>query len=238
MTKLSIYQDRNCADVNDLCVVFDIDDTLYLERDYVQSGFRAVSSWAEDWLGIRDFYGACWREFESGRRSTIFNQALAACGQDTVSEELISGLVELYRSHSPHILWAPDAEKGIEQVASRYPIAVISDGPIVSQSRKADALGLRSIASPVVLTERFGRQFRKPHTYAFAHVAECVHARRYVYVADNPAKDFAGPNELGWRTIRVRRQGGLYHSMESKSGSVPNVEVPDCSDLLGILARL
>ena len=41
--------------MNHLCVVFDIDDTLYLERDYVLSGFAAVGPWARDWLAIPDF---------------------------------------------------------------------------------------------------------------------------------------------------------------------------------------
>jgi len=223
--------------MNELCVVFDIDDTLYLERDYVRSGFMAVGRWAEDWLGIHDFSGLCWREFESGRRSTIFDRALAAGGLES-SPDLISSLVELYRSHAPCIGLAPDAAEAIEQIAHTCPIAVVSDGPLASQSRKADALGLRAIASPVVLTGIFGPQFRKPHTHAFAHVAARVQARRYVYVADNPAKDFAGPNELGWATIRVRRPGGLHELVDNNPHSPPNVEVTDCSGLLNVLARV
>src|SRR5580658_5079506 len=115
--------------MNDLCVVFDIDDTLYLERDYVRSGFQAVGSWAADWLGIDDFFGACWKEFESGRRSTIFNQALTTRGQGP-TPELVSCLVEIYRSHKPCIQLAPDAAEAIEQLSRRFPIAVVSDGPL------------------------------------------------------------------------------------------------------------
>jgi putative hydrolase of the HAD superfamily len=237
MTKPSICPARNYADMNELCVVFDIDDTLYLERDYVRSGFQAVGKWAGDWLAIDDFFGACWREFESGQRSTIFNRALAACGKKP-SPELISCLVELYRSHTPCIVLTPDASEALGQIAGTCPIAIVSDGPVAAQSRKADALGLRSVASPVVLTGIFGAQFCKPHTHAFAHVAESVPARRYAYVADNPAKDFAGPNELGWTTIRIRRPGGLHVLVENNPHSPPNVEVSDCSDLVRVLARV
>jgi putative hydrolase of the HAD superfamily len=223
--------------MNDLCIVFDVDDTLYLERDYVLSGFQAVGSWAADWLEIEDFFGACRKEFESGRRSTIFNQALASRGQDP-APELVSCLVELYRSHKPRIHLAPDAAEAIGQLSGRFPIAVISDGPLASQSRKADALGLRSIASPVVLTEAFGARFRKPNIHAFAHVAERVPARRYVYVADNPAKDFAGPNQLGWATVRVRRPGSLHESVANDPGSAPKIEMCDCSGLAYALDHL
>ena len=42
-----------------VCVVFDVDDTLYLERDYVRSGFRAVGVWASRWLGLSGFAERC-----------------------------------------------------------------------------------------------------------------------------------------------------------------------------------
>jgi hypothetical protein len=33
-------------------IVFDLDDTLYPERDYVLRGFRAVAAWSDPNLGI------------------------------------------------------------------------------------------------------------------------------------------------------------------------------------------
>jgi putative hydrolase of the HAD superfamily len=223
--------------MSDLCVVFDIDDTLYLERDYVLSAFRAVGIWAERWLAIDGFGEACWAEFDSGRRSTIFNRALASFGIEP-TPELISGLVELYRTHEPCIQLAPDGSRMLSEISGRYPIAVVSDGPLASQSRKADALGLRAIASPVILTEIFGHQFCKPHTRAFKEVAAAVSAEHYVYVADNPAKDFIAPCDLGWTTIRVRRFGGLHYSVETLAGAPPDFELPDCSQLADTLARI
>jgi FMN phosphatase YigB (HAD superfamily) len=31
-----------------------------------------------------------------------------------------------------------------------------------------------------------------------------------MYVADNPWKDFASPADLGWITVRIRREHGLH----------------------------
>jgi putative hydrolase of the HAD superfamily len=220
-----------------LCVVFDIDDTLYLERDYVRSGFRVLGGWARRWLGIESFEEACCTEFESGRRSTIFNAALAACGQEAVPE-VISCLVELYRGHQPDIALLPDAAAAIERLKGDHPIAIISDGPLASQSRKVEALGLTSVASPILLTGIFGQTFSKPHTRAFAHAAEHIPANRYVYIADNPAKDFAGPRQLGWSTIRMRRAEGLHFPAPNNPAAPPDLELSDCSDLPAILDRL
>ena len=35
------------------------------------------------------------------------------------------------------------------------------------------------------------------------------------FLADNPAKDFQAPDALGWRTLRIRRPGGLHFQQES-----------------------
>ena len=223
--------------MNELCVVFDIDDTLYLERDYVRSGFRAVGIWAQRWLGIGEFETACWNEFEAGRRSNIFDHALVSFGIEP-APELICGLVELYRTHEPCIQLAPDASQALQELAGRCPVAIVSDGPLASQSRKADALGLRSIASPVVLTEVFGQRFRKPHARAFHEVSTRTPAGHYVYIADNPAKDFVAPHDLGWTTVRIRRPDGLHYSVETVAGAPPDFELPDCSRLAVTLAQI
>ena len=55
------------------CVVFDLDDTLYLERDYVRSGFFAVGRYLEERHDLQGFESAAWQEFEAGRRGDIFD---------------------------------------------------------------------------------------------------------------------------------------------------------------------
>ena len=220
--------------MRDVCAVFDLDDTLYLERDYVVSGFNAVGQWAAEWLSIPDFTERCLILFERGRRGDIFDSILRECGQ-VATPQLVAGLVELYRAHSPEIKMAPDAEQVLTQIHRCWPIAIITDGPVLSQTRKCKALGLASIARPLVLTDILGDGFRKPHKAAFEYVASCVEAKQFVYVADNPAKDFTAPKQLGWITVRVRRPGGLHYDQPNEV-VLPDFEIPNCSELPLILS--
>ena len=48
------------------CVAFDVDDTLYLERDYVRSGFRAVAERVRRDHGLEGFFEGAWDAFSSG----------------------------------------------------------------------------------------------------------------------------------------------------------------------------
>lgn len=219
-----------------LCVVFDIDDTLYLERDYARSGFAALNLWASRWLDPR--LGAlCQQSFDAGERGTIFNDALQALGI-TPSPELVGSLVELYRTHTPQIELLPDALNALTSLLSlAVPLAFISDGPASSQTRKADALGLARFADLIVITGLRGEKFSKPDPWAFEHIAAAIPSERYLYVGDNPRKDFIAPRRLGWLTVRIRRSQGLYAALENPDHP-PDFEFADCSPLLPLVAGM
>jgi putative hydrolase of the HAD superfamily len=219
-----------------ICVVFDIDDTLYLERDYVLSGFEAVGRWAETWLNIEYFADRCWCKFLDGGRGLIFNDVLRECGV-RATPELIAALVEIYRTHVPSIALADDAAETLTALSPLAAIAVVSDGPAVSQSRKAEALRLSTVARPIILTDVLGKEYRKPHPLAFELIQERRPAHTYLYVADNPHKDFAAPMSLGWMTIRVRRPNGLHSAVETL-GIKPDREIDDCSPLPEVVKQL
>jgi putative hydrolase of the HAD superfamily len=216
-------------------VVLDIDDTLYLERDYVRSGFIAVDAWAHNELGVDGLGERAWAAFESGVRRTIFDEALAAVGVDG-APNLVPRLVEVYRSHVPTIEMLADAREWLDGLAPHIAVAVVTDGPLASQQAKAEALVIARWADFVVFTESLGPGHGKPHPAAFEHLERelGVSGDRCAYVADNPAKDFVAPHRLGWRTVRVRRPGGLH--AEVPSGEDVDAEITSLADLDAALA--
>lgn len=211
------------------CVVFDLDDTLFLEREYVHSGFAAVDRWVHNELGATGFFEVAWAAFERGVRGTTFDMALAAIGI-APSEELVTNLVHVYRTHPPAIQVLPDAADCLQRLTGHV-LAVITDGPLESQRAKASALDVSRWAALVVFTATLGDGCGKPNPMAFRMVEEHVNRRGQdcLYVADNPAKDFAGPAALGWRTLRVRRPGALSAALEANDA---DHEVADLSSLV------
>ena len=57
-----------------------------------------------------------------------------------------------------------------------------------------------------------GRAFWKPHRHGFELIQRrfALPPEAFVYVADNPAKDFVAPRALGWRTVQVVRPEGVH----------------------------
>ncbi len=214
-------------------LVFDLDDTLFPEQTYVASGFAAVDTWVRTMLGRTGFGPAALALHRDGHRGRIFDQALARLGIPS-TPALVARLVGVYRGHRPTIVLFPDVTPLLRAWTGRT--AIVSDGPLLSQHRKAQALDLARHFDPVVLTDRWGRAFWKPHVRAFAAIegmTGCTGAA-CVYVADNPAKDFAAPRRLGWRTVRVRRPHGEHARVEAPGAA--DHECTGLERLLGMVA--
>ncbi len=197
---------------SDRAFIFDLDDTLCLERDYARSGFRAVAEAWRSRLGDPDRAADLMlAELDAGNRARVFDALLARLGQPA-EREVVDGMVATYRDHVPVIALCADADRALTRLRGTARLGLVTDGWLRAQERKIDALGLRRRLDLVLLTDEWGREFWKPHPRAFEEVAARLRIPpgRCTYVADNPAKDFLAPNRLGWRTVQVCRAGALY----------------------------
>jgi putative hydrolase of the HAD superfamily len=181
-------------------VVWDLDDTLVMEADYVRSGFDAAATQ----LGLAEFSRVCWRLFQEGVRRTTFDLALQEMGLP-VTPERLRELVGAYRSHRPRIHLLPGVREALVELrAADVFLGIVTDGPALPQRRKIEATGLRTLTDAVVLTEDLGVGFGKPSTKPFEIVAARAARSAMLYVGDNPLKDFQAPLALGWSVLRVR----------------------------------
>lgn len=207
--------------------VFDIDDTLYLESDYVRSGFSAVGQYMLETHGVSDFAESCWSFFVKGYRGNIFDQALNSLGINVQPRDVMQ-LVEVYRGHQPDISLSPLTYRALTEIQANYQLAIITGGPMTSQLAKVRALGLAELADKIVYAGQHGPRFDKPHPWAWQEIEDHYKFKgdEFVYFADNPAKDFTAPLDLGWRVIRVR-----FPKSEHIGSSTPK-GVPEASSLL------
>lgn len=218
-------------------VVFDMDDTLFPEREYVLSGFKAVDSWLAEKQGVFGFHARAERLFSAGRRGWIFDEALAELGCPA-GTSWVPEMLTVYRQHQPAIALTDDATEILDWSAQRFRLALISDGYLEVQRGKSGALGLSRWISCQVFSDEWGREAWKPSERPFREVMTRLPGEPsgYVYVADNPRKDFIAPRRLGWRTIRLRRPGGEHVDYEAQSEEAAERDVTSLRQLRGILA--
>jgi putative hydrolase of the HAD superfamily len=214
-------------------VVFDLDDTLYPESAYVRSGFRAVAQEAARRYGVAadQAYAELERLFEDGVRGDTFDRWLKARAIDGD----VADLVAAYRSHVPTIDPFPEVPELLERLAKRYALGLLSDGEPEIQYGKLDALGLRYFFDAVLVSGELGPDAWKPSPRGLITLLQRmggVGPAEAVYVSDNPAKDFKAAREAGMRSIRVRREGGVYSHLEPESADyAPDIEVVSLTEV-------
>ncbi len=223
-------------------VVFDLDDTLYFEKGYVASGFKYVSEYIGEKAGIPcdGLFKEMSEAFENGVRSNTFDLLLS---KHREIEHLfrVEELVNLYRSHKPSINLIPEADDTIRFLKSKgFTLGIISDGLLETQTRKIQSLKLSTRFNTIILTDTWGSDYWKPHTRAFKEM-EMLHLGKrccFVYVADNPAKDFKPAKECGWDTIRLRFPGQLHFLLEPANlEHQPGIECRSFQCLTEVLLR-
>ncbi|MBS3734310.1 MAG: HAD family hydrolase [Phycisphaerae bacterium] len=213
-------------------VVFDLDDTLYPERQYVRSGYGAAAAALARQRGEsespRRWANWLWKRFLGGQTQDAFGALSAAFGLQ-LTQEQIAELVNVYRSHQPAIRPWADMVELLGRLRSRHALGLLSDGYLPGQQRKLDALKLGRFFDAIVFTEALGRDAWKPAKAGFERIASLLDTAhgRCAYVADNPAKDFLAPNELGWRTVQSLRAGQLHAANPAPSGGEPQVAAYD-----------
>ncbi len=226
-------------------IVFDLDDTLISEEDYIRSGYKAVArvlckTYSEDFhtgdnLGGKspaegNFAGssfpeetACSRElFELYREDSamVFNRFLDRHGI-SFTEKKVKELVTVYREHLPQITFFEDVRPVLKILREKgIRTGIISDGYTITQENKVKVLGLENLMDHIILTDRLGRDYWKPDPRPFRMMSEAlgVVPEEMLYVGDNPTKDFYPKTKIAIRTARIIRPFAVYANAPYREG--------------------
>lgn len=209
-------------------VVFDLDDTLYKEVDYVCSGLMAVAHHLGDDSLLALMLKA---------RSKGMNAFEAVKEQRSDAE--IDKMIEIYRNHKPQISLSRDTTLTLDYLHSKYTLALVTDGRSVGQRNKIEALALERYFAPedIIISEEFGSD---KHSAANFKAIEKNHpgAESYFYIGDNPEKDFYQPNLLGWHTIMLEDVNHVNIHRQDNAPSIDHMAqyaIESLSDAIAII---
>lgn len=214
-------------------VVFDLDDTLYPERQFVDGGLMAAAEWVAGRLGrAPEVIALEMRQMaELGRRGKTFDLWLE---RNALPLEWLDPLIEAYRAHRPRLGLYPDAARALDRLRRRVKLGLVTEGDGQAQRAKVAALGLEDLFDVVVILGREEQRRWKPNPEPFrrALAALDVAGAEAAYIGDNPAKDFRGARALGMRTVRVRRSEGLHAEREpAEEADAPDTEIENLDAL-------
>lgn len=178
--------------------VFDLDDTLYSERNFEMSGIKFVYDYLKIDTIELDAILNC--------RTSWVEQIVSQPGNNYTTELIL----ELYRNHTPKIELYTDAKIFLQKLISlRIEMSLITDGRSMTQRTKLNSLGIEKIFNKIIISDEIKSE--KPSEINYKMVMSIESNKEYVYIADNTQKDFITPNKLGWTTICLLDKGQNVH---------------------------
>jgi putative hydrolase of the HAD superfamily len=191
-------------------VLFDLDGTLYDEKQFVLSGFREVSKHicSKYNLNYDEVYKILVSDFEHGLRRKNFDFLL----EKIKLNENVKKLVKIYRTHTPNISLYEDAKEILPKLKKKYKLGIITEGYKKIQENKISILGIKEYFDLITITCAHGKLNTKLFKKTLDHIT--VKPKECLYVGDNPARDFLAPKKLGIHTVRVKREANASEATD------------------------
>lgn len=190
-------------------LIFDLDDTLYYEKEYVLGAFKEVAYYLGNKYGENEekLYIRMKEILEDLGRGKIFN---IICEENNFNED-IKNLVNIYRSSKPKLDFYEDSKEFLSWARKHgYKLGIITDGCNKVQWNKIKGLGIEELVDKIIVTDDLGKEFWKPHEKSYLDMMKYFNINKdeCMYIGDNPNKDFIGAKGLGIKTTRIIRESG------------------------------
>ena len=212
--------------MNPKTIVFDLDDTLIPEIDYLKSAFQEIASYVDP--EDINLYNEMYHWFQ--KKENVYLQL-----QKRYQKISILDLKNIYRNHFPN--FDPKTENRellLELKKKGHFLGLLTDGYSVTQRNKIKALDIENIFDLIVISEEFGSE--KPNLKNFEVFDKFNTIGKY-YIGDNTSKDFITPNILGWTTICLLDNGENIHLQDFKKETIylPKIKTNKLINLIQII---
>ena len=194
----------------DTLIAFDLDDTLLHETDYIRAVVRAIAR----------AYPTLPQPHVSLLRQPYKLMEKWADG-DTLT---LDGMIHIYRTAQgvePIATQAPEILSKLKQ--SGHTLALITDGHTIRQLAKLNLLGITTFFDIIWISEEQGAD--KLSGTPFKRIPELfpdIHT--FIYVGDNPAKDFAPAHSHNWQTIMLKASPENIHPQSAGTPAMKTID--------------
>lgn len=190
-----------------MIIIFDLDETLYQEKNFVISGFFEVSDFLFEKLCLnkKKTIHYLLETFNKYGRKKIFDKLLKE--KNVYNKSLLKKVISKYRAHKPNISLTAINHKFLKKLSNKYNLYLVTDGNKIVQRNKIKSLKIPSLFKKIFITHQYGTINSKPSIYCFKKIKELENCfwKELIYIGDDPIKDFVNLNKKGVITVRLMR---------------------------------
>ena len=213
-------------------VVFDLDDTLYNEIDFLKSAYVEIANNVSILANVssHSVFNEMLKNYYNGLN--VFKKLITSFSLNKNTDFFLN----IYRNHKP-IIEIDNKKKEVLDIlkSNSCILGLLTDGRSVQQRNKIKALGLESYFEEIIISEEFGSE--KPNINNYKYFQNVFLNKNYTYIADNISKDFISANTLHWKTICLLDNGKNIHKQNFNVSShfLPKYQINSFSEILELI---
>lgn len=214
-------------------VFFDLDNTLYDNKQYFLGAFKEIANYLFKKHGIlrektyKDLI-KLWKE-KTSIYLYLFDDLLDVL---KLKKEL-KKVIKIFNDYEGKLRPYPGVISVLKELKKRnYKLGIITDGNVKRQKRKIKALGFGNFFQVIIYTKK---SKPKPSKTSFltAFKKMNIKPKNTYYIADNPLVDFEGSKKTGMKTVRILK-GEFKNYPRNK---YIDFEIKNFNDLLKIINK-
>ena len=148
---------------NKFILVFDLDDTLYNEKDFLISAYDEIAVFLSSKTDKLPEAILSEMLHYYDKEYNVFDRII---NDFSINSVTIDTLLSMYRTHKPKIKLSKSTRSALKFVKyNAFKVGLITDGRSIQQRNKIEALGLTDFFDDIIISEEFGSE--KPNINNF-----------------------------------------------------------------------
>jgi phosphoserine phosphatase len=235
-------------------IFFDFDGTLADDGDSVVAALDAACQivcrrWPQfnttHLAGVyRQFSDRAWSDFDTNLRhlsspegmlAAVWHQVFVSLGVEDPAAE--NAAAETYWHHRlQHCPPYEDVVPLLRELATRFPLCLLTNGASGMQRAKCTAAGLTPFFRHIFVGGEFARGKPDPLIFRAALTATRCRPADAVHIGDSLTHDISGANHVGIHSVWLNRKGAVREG--AGFGVAPDFEISSLTQFLDCVERL
>lgn len=186
--------------------IFDLDDTIYRERDFFINGIKAISKKFSKKLKKKSIliHNQILKDVKKNGRKKFLDRFLKK--NNIYSKKNLRNALKIFRFNDLKLNPYIDFLTFLSNIKNEKKY-IVTDGHKIVQKKKISSLGIKKYFDKILISRNYKISFEKPSLFCFKKIKKLQNCKwkNMIYIADNPNKDFVNLNKAGCNTVRIVR---------------------------------
>lgn len=188
-------------------MIFDLDNVLFNEQDYIKAAYRNIASFLSKRYHIKEeqVYQKLLSDLQkkSSMHPHLFDDLLTDLGLD---QAMLPTILKIYANTTIDLELYPGVENLLNTLKKReIRLGLVTNGNVETQRNKVHLLRLEKYFDTIKYAREIGKGNEKPNPEVYRITLKTLSSKpeETICIGDNPYTDFRGAKKLGIRTIRL-----------------------------------